>query len=73
MRIFTIFQLHVSANCVKKYISMIFVYTTVVDFQKVQANSFLKNGDNVTVWVGGGIGSLINPVAEEGKFVKAKL
>lgn len=35
---------------------------------------YLKNGDNVTVWVGGGIGSLVNPVIEEGKSaVKAKL
>ncbi|KAI0775407.1 fumarylacetoacetate hydrolase [Irpex lacteus] len=35
---------------------------------------YLKNGDSVTVWVGGGIGSLVNPVVEEGApAVKAKL
>jgi 2-keto-4-pentenoate hydratase/2-oxohepta-3-ene-1,7-dioic acid hydratase in catechol pathway len=35
---------------------------------------YLKNGDSVTVWVGNGIGSLVNPVIEEGApAVKAKL
>ena len=35
---------------------------------------YLKNGDSVTVWVGNGIGSLINPVIEEGApAAKAKL
>lgn len=35
---------------------------------------YLKNGDTVRVWVGSGIGSLINPVVEEGKTsVSAKL
>ena len=37
---------------------------------------YLKNGDNVVVWVDGGIGSLINPVVEEGKgalTIKPKL
>ena len=35
----------------------------------------LKNGDDVSVWVGGGIGTLSNPVIEEGKsaVVKSKL
>ena len=28
---------------------------------------YLKNGDQVTVWVDGGIGSLVNDVVEEGK------
>lgn len=34
---------------------------------------YLKNGDQVTVWVDGGIGSLVNDVVEEGKGLKAKL
>lgn len=35
---------------------------------------YLKNGDDVSVWVGGGIGTLLNPVVEEGKpTIKAKL
>ncbi|GJE84461.1 fumarylacetoacetate hydrolase [Phanerochaete sordida] len=35
---------------------------------------YLKNGDQVTVWVDGGIGSLVNDVIEEGKGgVKARL
>ena len=35
---------------------------------------YLKNGDQVTVWVDGGIGSLVNDVVEEGKGgVKARL
>jgi len=35
---------------------------------------YLKHGDDVSVWVGGGIGTLLNPVTEEGKpGVKAKL
>ena len=36
---------------------------------------YLKNGDQCTVWVDGGIGSLVNDVVEEGKSsaVKAKL
>ncbi|KAI0757987.1 fumarylacetoacetate hydrolase [Fomes fomentarius] len=34
---------------------------------------FLKNGDDVSVWVGGGIGTLINPVVEERGSEKAKL
>ncbi len=36
---------------------------------------YLKNGDDVTVWVDGGIGTLVNPVVEEGASaaVKAKL
>ena len=33
---------------------------------------YLKHGDEVTVWVGGGIGTLVNSVSEEGK-VQAKL
>ncbi|THH21374.1 hypothetical protein EUX98_g8396 [Antrodiella citrinella] len=35
----------------------------------------LKNGDDVSVWIGGGIGTLSNPVIEEGKsaIVKSKL
>jgi len=34
----------------------------------------LKHGDDVRVWVGGGIGTLVNPVEEEGKgSVRAKL
>jgi len=28
---------------------------------------FLKNGDIVQTWIGSGIGTLINPVVEEGK------
>lgn len=28
---------------------------------------YLKNGDNVQVWIGCGIGTLINPVVEEGQ------
>ena len=36
---------------------------------------YLKHGDEVRVWVGGGCGTLINPVVEEGKTIgtKAKL
>ncbi|KAF7789386.1 hypothetical protein EIP86_000330 [Pleurotus ostreatoroseus] len=35
---------------------------------------YLKNGDNVTIWIDGGIGSLVNPVIEEGKTTaKSKL
>ncbi len=35
---------------------------------------YLKNGDNVTVWIDGGIGSIVSPVVEEGKnSVKSKL
>lgn len=34
---------------------------------------YLKNGDQVTVWVDGGIGTLVNQVVEEGKGVRAKL
>ena len=36
---------------------------------------YLKHGDEVTVWIGGGIGSCINDVVEEGKndIPKAKL
>ena len=35
---------------------------------------YLKNGDTVRVWVDSGIGSLINPVVEEGKpSVSARL
>jgi 2-keto-4-pentenoate hydratase/2-oxohepta-3-ene-1,7-dioic acid hydratase in catechol pathway len=35
---------------------------------------YLKNGDQVTIWVDGGIGTLINDVIEEGKgSIKAKL
>jgi len=35
---------------------------------------YLKNGDDVSVWVGGGIGTLMNPVVEEGKpLIQAKL
>ncbi|PSR81035.1 hypothetical protein PHLCEN_2v6566 [Hermanssonia centrifuga] len=36
---------------------------------------YLTNGDDVTVWVDGGIGTLVNPVVEEGASaaVKAKL
>ena len=35
---------------------------------------YLKHGDSVTVWLGKGIGSLVNPVIEEGaSSAKAKL
>ncbi|KAK7681892.1 hypothetical protein QCA50_014854 [Cerrena zonata] len=36
---------------------------------------YLKHGDEVTVWIGGGIGSCVNDVEEEGKgdILKAKL
>ena len=35
---------------------------------------YLKNGDRVSVWVDGGVGTLVNDVVEEGKApVKAKL
>ncbi|RDX47755.1 fumarylacetoacetate hydrolase [Lentinus brumalis] len=34
---------------------------------------FLKDGDNVTVWIGNGIGTLVNPVVEERGNEKAKL
>lgn len=36
---------------------------------------YLKNGDQVAVWVDGGIGTLVNDVIEEGKAsaIKAKL
>ena len=34
---------------------------------------YLKNGDHVTVWVDGGIGTLVNDVIEEGKEVKAQI
>lgn len=33
---------------------------------------YLKNGDEVRVWIGGGIGTLVNPVIEEGKPIEAK-
>jgi 2-keto-4-pentenoate hydratase/2-oxohepta-3-ene-1,7-dioic acid hydratase in catechol pathway len=32
---------------------------------------YLKNGDTVRVWIDSGIGSLINPVIEEGKASKS--
>ena len=37
--------------------------------------TYLKNGDSVTVWIDGGIGSLVNSVVEEGATspVKARL
>jgi 2-keto-4-pentenoate hydratase/2-oxohepta-3-ene-1,7-dioic acid hydratase in catechol pathway len=35
--------------------------------------TYLKHGDRVQVWVGGGIGSCVNAVIEEGKDNKAKL
>lgn len=31
---------------------------------------YLKHGDKVTTWVGGGIGTLVNDVVEEGKEAK---
>ena len=34
---------------------------------------FLKNGDEMSVWVGGGVGTLYNPVVEERESAKAKL
>ena len=36
---------------------------------------YLKNGDDVSVWIGMGIGTLSNPVIEEGKsaIIKSKL
>ncbi len=34
---------------------------------------FLKDGDDVTVWIGNGIGTLVNPVVEERGNEKAKL
>jgi len=33
---------------------------------------YLKHGDEVRVWIGGGLGTLINPVVEEGKTTDAK-
>lgn len=33
---------------------------------------YLKHGDEVRVWIGGGLGTLINPVVEEGKATGAK-
>jgi 2-keto-4-pentenoate hydratase/2-oxohepta-3-ene-1,7-dioic acid hydratase in catechol pathway len=29
---------------------------------------YLKNGDMVQVWIGSGIGTLVNPVVEESKY-----
>ena len=35
---------------------------------------YLKNGDIVQIWIGSGIGTLINPVVEESKYpVSTKL
>ena len=34
---------------------------------------YLKGGDDMSVWVGGGIGTLLNPVVEERGNEKAKL
>ena len=34
---------------------------------------YLKGGDDMSVWVGGGIGMLVNPVVEERGNEKAKL
>ena len=34
---------------------------------------YLKGGDDMSVWVGGGIGTLVNPVVEERGNEKAKL
>ena len=34
---------------------------------------FLKDGDDMSIWIGGGIGTLVNPVVEERGNVKAKL
>lgn len=33
---------------------------------------YLKHGDEVRVWIGGGLDTLINPVVEEGKATGAK-
>ncbi|EGN92049.1 hypothetical protein SERLA73DRAFT_191696 [Serpula lacrymans var. lacrymans S7.3] len=34
---------------------------------------YLKDGDDVRVWIGGGVGTLINSVVEEGRGLRAKL
>ena len=35
---------------------------------------YLKNGDIVQIWIGSGIGTLVNPVVEESKYpVSTKL
>ena len=37
---------------------------------------YLKHGDDVRVWIGGGIGTLVNPVVEEGnpsQLLKSRL
>ena len=34
---------------------------------------YLKDGDDMTVWIGNGIGTLVNPVVEERGNEKAKL
>ena len=34
---------------------------------------YLKDGDDMSVWVGNGIGTLVNPVVEERGGPKAKL
>jgi 2-keto-4-pentenoate hydratase/2-oxohepta-3-ene-1,7-dioic acid hydratase in catechol pathway len=34
---------------------------------------YLKHGDNVSVWLGGGIGTLVNQVVEERDWATAKL
>ena len=34
---------------------------------------YLKDGDDMSVWVGNGIGTLVNPVVEERGSAKAKL
>ena len=33
---------------------------------------YLKHGDDARVWVGGGLGTLINTVVDEGKTVSPK-
>jgi len=34
---------------------------------------YLKDGDKMSVWLGNGIGSLVNPVKEERAVMKARL
>ena len=34
---------------------------------------YLKDGDDMSIWIGGGIGTLVNPVVEERGNAKAKL
>jgi 2-keto-4-pentenoate hydratase/2-oxohepta-3-ene-1,7-dioic acid hydratase in catechol pathway len=29
---------------------------------------YVKHSDEISVWIGGGIGTIVNPVIEEGKY-----